>query len=201
MKQNIINAFDNAAKVYEETSFLLKDFSEAIAKHQFSNIIGNSIGTTYVSKSIDAPRYWLTRYAALFFKPNHQEDNNPLLSVTIGFFDLEPKAVEPYLVLGVVKGMDHPKRSWEYSWLITPFLNQENAFDYYIENEEKKQNVSIPAMDGEVFDFACHYSSESYTWPKEGSLFALPLLSINDYNKIETLSQKVVDLWKSKFGK
>jgi hypothetical protein len=202
MKQDIINSFDNIAKFYEETSFLLKDFSEAITNHQFISISGNSIGTTYVSKAINSPRYWLTRYAALFFKPNNQEDNSPLLSVTVGFYDLEPKAVEPYVILGIVKGMDHPerKKGWQYWWLFSPFFNDEKAFDYSIVKNGKEQKISIPSMDGKITNFKCHYSDESYHWPKEGSLFVLPLLSVKDNNQIKILSQKVVDLWKSKFG-
>ncbi len=200
MKQNIIHAFENTAKTYEETSFLLKDFSEVITKHEFSSISGNSIGTTYVSKAINSPRYWLTRYAALFFKPNDQEDNCPLLSVTVGFYDSGPKAVEPYLILGVIKGMNHPDKNWQYWWLFSTFVNEEDSFEYYIVKKGNKRKVSIPTLDGEIIDFKCHYTDEYNDWPKEGSFFALPLLSVKDYNQIETLSQKVIELWKSKFG-
>jgi len=200
MNPNIINSFENIAKIYEETSYLLKDFSEAITKHKFVSISGNSIGTTYVSKSIDSPRYWLTRYAALFFKPKNQKDNSPLLSVTIGFYDLEPKATEPFLILGVVEEMNHPKKDWQYWWLFTPFLNEENAFDYSIAKGEKKIKLNIPAMDGEIVDFRCRYSNESYHWPRKGSMFAVPLLSVKDHNQVEVLSQKVLNLWRNKFA-
>jgi len=198
MKKDIINSFGNVARIYEETSYLFKDFSAIISGKNFKNITGNSIGTTSVSKALDASGYWLTRYAALFFKPIDQEANDPLLSVTVGFYNDELEAVEPYLALGVVKGMDHVRKSWQYWWLYSPFINEGNNFEYFSETSGDEQKTNAPSMNEEIIRFKCTFDDSSYTWPKEGWFFAVPLLDVRDAKDVERLSRKIIELWTAK---
>ena len=76
MEENIVNAFECVAKMYEETSFLLKDFSEFFYSKNFISLTSNSMGSTMISKDLNQPRYWLPRYAAMFFKPKSQKENS-----------------------------------------------------------------------------------------------------------------------------
>ena len=202
MEDNVVNAFSCVSEMYVETSFLLKDFSEVLTGSRFSRMTpGNSIGTTYVSKALDSPRYWLTRYAGLFFKPLKQKADNPLLSVTVGFYGLGGKAVPPFLICGIAKGMDHPKQRWQYWWLYCAFLNDKDAFDYFItKNDEQEKFDHSPETKGEIIDFKCRYDRDSYHWPHSGRFFALPLLSVKDYNKIKELSNKLIELWNEQFN-
>jgi len=201
MEKNIINAFDYVAKIYEETSFLLKDFNEALAQYGFTTIMGNSIGTTYLSRDINSPTYWLTRYAAMFYKPPDQEKDSPLLSVTACFYDLKPAPISPMLILGVVKGMDHPKQTWNYDWFFSAFFNQGGFVDYYKkENGELKPFEGILEAEKETIYFKNRMSDEKYNWFKEGCLFTVPLLQVKNHDMILELSERVVKLWEENYG-
>jgi len=201
MEQNVINSFGYVAKVYEETSFLLKDFNEALAQHGFTTITGNSIGTTYLSRDINSPRYWLTRFAAIFYKPPDQKADTPLLSVTVCFYDLKPAPISPVLVLGVAKGMDHPKQSWNYNWFFSAFFNEGGFLNYYKkENGDLKPFKGILDANKETIYFKNSMSNEKYYWFKEGCLFTVPLLQVKNHNMIQELSERLVKLWEENYG-
>ena len=201
MEQNVINAFGYVAKVYEETSFLLKDFNEVLAQHSFMTVLGNSIGTTYLSRDINSPKYWLTRYAAIFYKPQDQEADSPLLSVTACFYDLKPEEISPILILGVARGMDHPKQNWNYNWFFSAFFNEGGFMNYYKkENGELKPFEGILDAEKDTIYFKNRMSDEKYNWFKEGCLFTMPLLQVKNYDMIQELSERVVKLWKENYG-
>jgi len=193
MKNNVINAFDCVSKIYEETSFMLKDFTEIISNHKYELITGeNTIG--YVSKKIDYYQYWLARYCSLFFKLQDQQETYPLLSITAGFYNLESKSVEPYLILGVVEGMEHEKASWDYWWLFSPFFNEKDVFDY-VNYETHEILESAPGINRNPVKFKCRYTNDSYNWPKKGVFFSEPLLSVSSHKDIESLAQETIHLW------
>jgi len=201
MEQNVINAFGYVAKVYEETSFLLKDFNEVLAQHSFTTVLGNSIGTTSLSRDINSPKYWLTRYAAIFYKPQDQEADSPLLSVTVCFYDLKPEAISPILVLGVARGMDHPKQSWNYDWFFSAFFNEGGFMNYYRkENGDLRPFEGIVDAEKDTIYFKNRMSDEKYNWFKEGCLFTVPLLQVKNHDMIEELSERVVKLWEENYG-
>jgi hypothetical protein len=202
VEQDIVNAFKFVTKMYEETSFLLKDFSEVMAQNGFKNVIGNAFGAEKVSKSINEPKYWSPRYASLFFKPESQTSNLPLLGVTVSFYDLEPKAIPPVLILGFARGMDHPKQTWRYEWFIMAYFNDSRLVEYFIEKDGQKVPMDDPLKpDGNCIYFKSRLGDDSYAWFKDGYLIAIPLLDVKDYNQIQQLSKQLITLWKEKLEK
>lgn len=100
--QNVVNAFRNVIKVYEETSFLLKSFADVLASR---GMIRESTGrgiVTNTSKSIDQPKQWLPLHAGWNFWPKGQKENFPNITVMVVFCS-DDEDVQPYLVVGVVE--------------------------------------------------------------------------------------------------
>lgn len=199
MKENIKNAFECVKQVHKETSFLLKDFSEALGSCRFINIIsGNSIGTTYVSKDINSPSYWTPRYITLCFKPEEQQPNFPLMFVTVCYYDINesPNAIEPLLILGMADGMDDPsKRGWEFWWVYSAYFNENNTTEYFMDKEYKNPLMEKPSPNGKIVYFKHKNPNNNWRWFKEGALFAVSLLDVKDYATIKEYAKKLADLW------
>ena len=201
LTENIKASFDNITKIYEESSFLLKDLAAELEKLGYEKEPrGNSIGTTYVSKNINSPRYWLTRYAALFFRTKAKPDYNRLLSTTVIYFDHEPTAIDPWLIVGV--GEKSESAHWDYWWMYSAFLNEEQKFNYYHGTDNAKLNIDSPKQ---------HWQSQAQDWgftvpdtqnnpyhPKAGKLFAVPLLETKSED-VGKLAKRGLKLWNTKF--
>ena len=160
---------------------------------------GNSIGTTYVSKDINSPRYWLTRYASLFFWATAEPKSNRLLSLSISYFDLDPKAMKPYLIVGV--GEMSESGNWHHWWMYSAFLNEEKKFVYYgIDN--KKLNIVSPNQEWQhqeqEWGFEVPHVKNNPYYPKAGKLFAVPLLEIKSED-VGKLAERGLKLWNTKF--
>ena len=197
--ENINASFNNIAKVYEETSFILKDLAAELEKLGYEKIPkGNSLGTTYVSKNINSPRYWLTRYAALFFKIKAEPDSKRLLSTTVSYFDLDTKAMDPWLIVGVGEKSDSDH--WDYWWMYSAFLNDEQKFEYY-ERDNTKLNIDSPHGQSQEreWGFRVPDAENNPYHPKAGKLFAVPLLTINSFEDIKELAERGTKLWKTEF--
>jgi hypothetical protein len=188
--ENIKNAFSCVATVFTETSYLLKGFEEAFAKHGFKKVSrGNAILTDYVSKNLNSPTCWLPRYVSLFFKPQNQKRSSPIASVTVCFYDLEPMAIAPQLVLGVAAGPT--VNSW---WFRSACFNRTN-YAHTAQGSDQRIEGPLP-VDGTITDFDCDKNKDG--WPKSGSLFSVPLLDVNDQSKINNLVDKVYQLWQAR---
>jgi hypothetical protein len=201
MTENVVNAFSCVSKVYEETSFLFKDFANILTESGFEKIReGNEIGTHDVSANINKPKYWLPRYVSSFFKPSFQKDNRHILGLSACFFDLTPNAIPPILLVGIAQGMDHPEQNWAYWWFQRAYFNKEDVFQYFLVKDEiNTSQASQPQLRDWVY-FKTVFTNESYQWPKNGFLFGVPLLEIKDYKEIESLVRRVVALWIKNYG-
>ena len=200
LSEHIKVSFDNIAKVYEESSFLLKDLVAGLEKLGFEKLPkGDSIGTTYVTKNINSPRYWLTRYAALFFGATAEPESNRLLSLSISYFDLDPKAMKPYLIVGV--GEMSENDYWQYWWMYSAFLNEEKMFEYY-GTDNKKLNIVSPEQEwqhqGQEWGFDVPDVKNNPSYPKAGKLFAVPLIEIKSED-VGKLAERGLKLWNTKF--
>ena len=201
ISENVRNAFDCVLKIYEETTFLLNDFTEELAAFNFVNLSPNSIGTHDVSKSMQWPKFWMVRYGSQFYKQKKQDINNPLLSLTVGFLgysDGGPNVIEPFLAIGVIRGMDHPNQGWQNWWLYHPVINLDGAYEYDPEDYQGQPYVGDRKNRYNIINFKCRRLDTSYDFPKEGSFFTTPLLSINDTENIKELSKKCFELWSEK---
>ncbi len=200
--KNIINAFNNVIKIYGETSFLLRNFSAELAARGFESVMpGNGIGTE-TSKSIEYPKEWPIRYAALFFQHKKEQDNGRWLCVTVNFFHPESGDVLPRLILGVLENKNDKRRTaYEYGWLKRVYFNEGEEFTYT--NEEKikintQDHMNMDLMDRKVINF-CPNQKEKPV-PLQGSFFATPLLSVNNAEEVKGLTTKIVGYWGTKYG-
>lgn len=174
---NVKTSFDNIVKVYEESSFLLKDLvteiEEKNSEKGFRQKKGNEIGS-YISKHLGNPKYWFARYATLFFEAIGSKYS---LSATIIYFhDLE--SFKPCLIMGVVKNIDGNTKNYNW-WMDDVFFNRNSKFSYY---GKDNKNIESPHLDwqrgGNEWCFERrHHKATSY--PEDGKLFAVPLLEIN----------------------
>ena len=195
MDDNIKNAFNCVAKMFDETSFLLRDFKDIMEKkHDFTSTQkgknANAICTN-TSKSLNSAKEWLPRYIADIYERKQQAQNkgaNSLLLITVSFYNGELNAVGPYLVLGVVKGSTTP---WQ---LHSPFFNDSDSYEYSdFETEEK---LTLPhSMDKNIKFRWLNSTKRKQGYPVEGIFFYEKLLSIKDYKDIELRAKRIVDLW------
>ncbi len=200
LSEIIKTSFDNVAKVYEESSFLLKDLVAGLEKLGFEKTpTGETIGTTDVLKKINFPRYWLIRYASLFFWATGEPKSNRLLSLSISYFDLDPKAMKPYLIVGV--GEMFKSDDWNYWWMYSAFLNEKKLFEYY-GTDNKKLNIVSPEQEwqhqGQEWGFEVPNVKNNPSYPKAGKLFAVPLSEIKSED-VRKLAERGLKLWNTKF--
>lgn len=188
-------------KVYtvQESSLLLKDLAAELEKLGYKKEpTGNTIGTTDLKRNINSPRNWLVRYAALLFWPT-DEPKNRLLSLCISYFDLDPKAMKPYLIVGV--GEMYKSGYWHYWWMYSAFLNEEKMFKYY-GADNKKLNIVSPEQEwqhqGQEWGFEVPDVKNSPFYPKAGKLFAVPLSEIKSED-VGKLAERGLKLWNTKF--
>lgn len=199
LSENIKISFDNIANVYEESSLLLKDLAAELEKlgHEKAPT-GNTIGTTDLKRDMNSPRYWLVRYAALLFWPSN-EPKNRLLSFCISYFDLAPRAMKPYLIVGV--GEMYKSDYWHYWWMYSAFLNENKMFEYY-GPDNKKLNIVSPEREWqhqvEEWGFEVPDVKNSPSYPKAGKLFAVPLSEIKSED-VGKLAERGLKLWNTKF--
>ena len=197
LSEHIKISFDNTVKVYEESSLLLKDLVAELEKIGFEKVKGNEI-SAYVSKHIDKPRNWLAGYAALSFKIKAEPDSKHLLFATVIYFDLVPKAVKPYLIMGVCEMFDGG--SWDYWWMHYAFFNGEKMFRYY-GSDNNMLSIGSPHLawqsKEDEWGFKVPHDGAT-TWPKAGKLFAIPLLEIKSED-VGKLAERGAKLWETKF--
>jgi len=123
MANDVMNSFGNVAKIYEETSFLLSDFSDEMSRLGFVRMNpGSSIGTE-TSKSIGSPRHWHVRYASLSFKPEGQDSDEPSVCITVIFCDYVGEPIMPYLIAGFVN------LEWHYYNFNNAYLDAKERFE------------------------------------------------------------------------
>ena len=175
LSENVKISFDNIANVYKESSFLLKDLVVGLEELGFQKTpAGDSIRTDFVSKNLNSPRYWLTRYAALSFRATAEPESNRLLYFSISYFDLEPKAVKPYLIIGVCEKFDGV--NWDAWWMHSVFFNDDNMFRYY-GNDNEILSIENPYLDwqSKEDEWGFKVPDGGTRWPRAGKLFAVPL--------------------------
>lgn len=120
----------------------------------------------------------------------------------MSFYDLKPEPIVPVLILGFANGMNHPKQSWSYWWFHSAFLNEGKSVEYFDTKEGKPFPLDWkPSTDNKVVYFKSKYTDDSYTWFKDGYMFAHKLLEIKDYTKIKELAEIIVSLWKGEYSK
>ena len=193
LSENVKISFDNIANVYEESSLLLKDLDTELEKKEFKKIQGNEIGTYMLSKHIDKPRYWLARHAVLSFKIKAEPDSKRLLFATVNYFDLVPKAVKPYLIMGVCETFDGG--SGDYWWMYYAFFNGGDMFRYY-GRDNKLLSIESPHLEwqSKEDEWGFKVPDGGTSWPKAGKLFAVPLLEIKSEDVVR-LAERVSNLW------
>ena len=194
----IKNSFDIVARVYEESSFLLKDLAEELEKMGFEKLQGNEIGTE-TSRLIDKWKKWLPRYASFFFKSKDELDSKRLLSITAIYFDIDLKVVKPYFIIGVSEMFDGGK--WDYWWMDAAFFNRDDMFRYYGKDNEALC-IESPRQNWQSKEDEWGFkvpNERSTSYPKAGKLFAIPLLEINNIEDIKKLACRGSKLWNTKF--
>ncbi len=171
--QNVINAFETVSKIYEETSFLIKDFSAELNKLGFVSALPNKVSMgTNGSASLKYPKYWSLLYGAWFFRHCNQKDNCHWICITVSFFDLDLKA-DPRLLLGVLKRRDN-SGEYAYNWLHWAYFNRTSS-----ENSDDKIKFS--------------YNVKDSVYLADG--FSTSLLSVKDRSHMEDLLTKVINIW------
>ena len=199
LSECIKKSFDIVAEVYEESSFLLKDLAVELERLGFEKEPAGSIGTTDVKKDINSPRYWLPRYASLVFGATAEPRSKRMLSLSISYFDLDPKAMKPYLLMGV--GEMFKRDYWHYWWMYSAFLNEKKLFEYY-GTDNKKLNIVSPEQEwqhqGQEWGFEVPDVKKNPYYPKAGKLFAVPLLEIKSED-VGKLAERGLKLWNTKF--
>ena len=200
--KNVNNAFDYVVKVYEESALLLEDFTTELGKLEFEAMEGNKVGFGR-SRSIKSPRNWLTKYITRMFTPKGKSDNKDLLFVTIIYFNLDdsyPKAMTPYLIVGVAENRkDDKKNSRQFKWIYSAFLNEGKKFKYP-DNDDIESPEKDWSLDKEWEFTYCGIDKKSKNYPESGKLFAVPLLCVRP-EQVEELAKKGKKLWEDKFGK
>lgn len=175
MADDVMNSFGNVAKIYEETSFLLKDFSDEMIRLGFVRMnSGSGVGTD-TSKSIDNPRLWHVRYASLDFKPKGQDGHDPYTSITAIFCDYHSEPIVPYLIAGFVK-MAGSDMQWQYYNFYNAYLDAKETF-------EGKDGKLIRLDRG------------------DGYAIAQPLLQVGNTECVKNLANNIVKYWEEKIGK
>lgn len=195
----IKNSFDIVVQVYEESSFLLQELTAELEGLGFENLNGNLISTRDVKTQIGEPRYWMTRFAALFFRPRNKQDSRRILSTNISYFDLELKAMKPYLVVGV--GVEVSDGRWGNPWMHHAFLNKNDMFIYYENNKELKITSPKQEWQRQRQEQEWGFKVPGDTYPdglKAGKLFAVPLVEINNSEDIKDLAERGLKLWNTK---
>jgi len=123
MTDDVMNSFGNVAKIYEETSFLLKDFSDEMMQLGFVRLRSDSGIGTETSRNIGMPKKWHVRYASLSFKPKGQDSNEPYVCITAIFCDYEGEPIMPYLIAGFVN------LEWQYYNFYNAYLDAKETFE------------------------------------------------------------------------
>ena len=177
--KNVTNAFGVITKIYEETAFLLKDFSAILNLNdlKFHCVNPNFIEVYYGhSKGLDSPHRWLARNAELRFKPNKQTDYKKLISVTVSFrsFSSLEKTSEPYLIIGVLENMEGS------GWLYAAYHNEDDDYEHNPPKDQWK--------DEEMIEF-------TFRKDKKGRFFVKPLLQIKNTEEVKRLAGKIVECW------
>ena len=183
------NSFGIVAKIYEETSFLLKSFREELKKLDFvrEENLDDGIGIEG-SKSIREPEKWLPRYASWFFKRKGQNNKKRYVWITAIFCDEDGEPITPCLVTGVIEtsqeysGLERKK----YGILYHGYLNAKDKFDDK-DREFVELDTELDGKGGKKVSV-------------KGSVIAQPLLQINSAGEVKNLAQRMVDCWTEKFG-
>lgn len=197
LSECIKQSFDIVAEVYDESSFLLNDLAVKLEKLGFEKLNERTI-TKDLSKHINYPRYWLTRYAALFFTAKAEPNSKRLLSTTISYFDVELKASKPFIIVGV--GEKSGNGNWEYWWMHEAFFNGSDMFRYYGRDNEVL-SIRSPQQDwpGKEDEWGFKVPDDRATsYPKAGKLFAVPLIEINNSEDVKKLADRGAKLWDTK---
>lgn len=183
----IQHTLDYVGQVYEETALLMKDLAAALKKRQFRSLLGNSNGSTG-SKQLDWPRQWLPRYVSGYWVLEGAPAKGrkaTYVAASVLLADLNDRAIEPLLVYGVVRGMDHEKASYQYSWLLDIHFNKDKAFRKAVE-------------DGDQVRFECvKYGQDSYAWADSGIVLTRPLISVTNRAELDAVAEKMATLWTS----
>lgn len=171
MADDVKYSFGNVAKIYEETSFLLKDFSDEMMRLGFVRLRSDSGIGTETSRSIDRPKEWHVRYASLSFKPEGQDRNEPYVCITAIFCGYESEPITPYLVAGFVNVV------WQYYNFYNAYLDAKETFDG---NDGKP--IRLSRGDGYVY------------------AIAQPLLNVSNTEDVKRLAQDAVKCWEEEAG-
>lgn len=172
MADDVMNSFGNVAKIYEETSFLLKDFSDEMMRLGFIRLRSDSGIETETSRSIDRPKEWHVKYASLSFKPEGQDSNEPYVCITAIFCGYNSEAVTPYLVAGFVN------MEWQYYNFYNAYLDDKATF-----NRNDRKLIRLNRGKG----YIC--------------AIAQPLLSVGNTEDVESLARDVVKCWRDEVKK
>jgi len=172
MVDDVMNSFGNVAKIYEETLFLLKDFSDEMMQLGFVRLRRDSDIETKISRSIDMPKGWQVKYASWSFKPEGRDGNEPYVCVAAIFCDHEGEPIKPCLVAGFTDLV------WEYY----------NFYDAYLDEKE--------IFDGDNGKLRRLSRGDGYV-----CAIAQPLLQIGNTEYVKKLAQDIVKHWKEKAGK
>ncbi len=183
--ENIVNLFDVAIKIYQETSFLLKDFSDLLKAKKFKGPSGNAIEMYGgFSRSLNWSNHWLVRCASLSFKPKVKAPDNRVIEITV-VFCTDQKEDEPRLVVGALDTDGNP------GWLYYACYNIDDNYQYHREGKEFKYCPTHEDIDEKMTNFV--YKPDNKI---RGCFFTVPLLSVKGYEDVEKLSERAVkELW------
>jgi len=171
MASDVMNSFGNVAKIYEETSFLLKDFSDEMMRLGFVRLRSDSGIETETSRGIDNPKMWHVRYASLPFKPKGQDSDEPYVCITAIFCDFEGEPTMPYLVAGVTA---LKCKTW-------------NFYNAYLDAKE-----TFEGNDGKPLRL---------DWGGGVCAIGHPLLNVSNTEDVKKLAQDVKKCWEDEVGK
>ena len=184
-KESVTNAFYAVTKIYEESSFLLKDFSAILSDLKFHCVNSNSIEVYHgYSRGLDSPHRWLASNIELRFKPNKPTDNNRLISVTVSFrsFSSFEQPSEPYLIVGILENTEGP------GWLSAAYHNEDGDYDYGVDTPPKDE-----WKEEQIIEFTFRENKD-----KKGRFFYKSLLQIKNTEEVKKLAGKIVKCWEGK---
>ena len=176
--KNVVNAFKNVIKVYEETSFLLKSFADVMQSSPHDMLQENPHNLFFLttSKIIDRPEEWLPPFAGLKFRHKDAAEDSPRVGVVAAFLGVEANWT-PYLAVGVIEAATHIEPLYRY------FRSNREEFVQSKEDEFVQSVDNIVAMS-----------------TKQGVFKSLPLLQVRDEAFVKDLAEWVIGSWKDKYG-
>jgi hypothetical protein len=188
-------AFDYVSRVYGESAYLLRDFQHRMDAAGFDPVRTDN-GSEH-SYRLDAPAWWMPQYLSMYWLQRGGSPSTGYRKVyaglTVAFFTPQGRAIQPVLVYGVARSMDHPQAGDARAWLWYAATGHENAFTYTQDGKaQERPPVETP---GALVRFECSFDDTSYFWPKAGYLKVVDLMELASADTVAAIAEELRALW------